>query len=85
MTRRIAVQDGLDNVRQALRASGFEITKLTEGTMSNVDGAVVTGMSINFLGDSDTQGNKFPVINAEGKTAQEIINSLQTHFDRLQA
>jgi len=83
VARRIAVQSGLTNVESALKARGFEITKFTNGTMSNVDGAVVTGMSNNFMGIADTNGNKFPIVEANGLTADEIVNSLQERFRRL--
>lgn len=82
MARRIAVEDGLLNVEQALRKEGFEVTKLTRGTMTHVDAAVVTGMSEDFLGIADTN-NKFPVVEANGMTAQEVVNSLQARFDAL--
>lgn len=76
---RIAVEDGLDQVKQALRHEGFEITKLTPGTMVRVDAAVVSGMSNNFMGIEDTDGNKFPVIDAAGKTADEIVRRIKEH------
>lgn len=80
MARRIAVEDGLANVEQALRKEGFEITKLTQGTMANVDAAVITGMSNNFLGVHDTHGNKFPVIEASGMTAREVVDTIQSRL-----
>lgn len=73
---RIAVEGGLDQVERALRQEGFEITKLTPGAMK-VDAAVVTGMSDNFMGIHDTNGNKFPVIDAAGKTADEIVRQVK--------
>lgn len=76
---RIAVEDGLDQVKQALRHEGFEITKLSPGTMVRVDAAVVSGMSNNFMGIEDTDGNKFPVIEAAGKTADEIVRRIKEH------
>lgn len=81
---RIAVEDGLENVEQALRREGFEITKITSGTMANVDAAIVTGMSNNFMGIHTTNGNKFPVIEAAGMTAHEIVQMVQQriHPDR---
>lgn len=82
MAMRVAVEDGLDNVKQALRAQGFEITKLTPGTMAGVDACVVTGMSNNFMGVEDTNGNKFPVIDAAGKTANEIVQQIQERAGR---
>lgn len=83
MARRIAVEGGLKVVEDALRARGFEVTKFTNGTMANVDGAVVTGMSNNIMGIADTDGNKFPIVEANGLTAQEIVDSLQARFQRL--
>lgn len=74
---RIAVQEGLENVKHALKSEGFEITPLTSGNMKDVDAAVVTGMSNNFMGIHDTDGNKFPVIQAAGKTADEIIRQIR--------
>lgn len=82
MARRIAVQDGLDNVKQALQESGFEVTKLTRGQMNHVDAAVITGMSNNVMGIADTDGNKFPVIEAQGMTADEIVSTIQARLDR---
>lgn len=83
MARRIAVEDGLKNVEQELRSRGFQVTKFTNGTMTNVDGAVVTGMSNNFMGIADTNGNKFPIVEANGLTAIEIADSLETRFSQL--
>lgn len=77
--KRVAVEDTLTNVEQALRDAGYEVTKMTGGTMSNVDAAVITGMSNNFLGFADTNGNKFPVLECNGKSAQEIVEDLKRH------
>ena len=83
MAKRVAVEDGLENVKRALRDHGFEITQLTAGTMTGVDAAVVTGLSNNFMGIEDTENtkgnkrNKFPVIDAAGKTADEIVRQIQ--------
>jgi len=78
MALRVAVEDGLDNVERALRDHGFEVAKLTTGTMTRVDAAVITGMSNNFLGAHDTRGNKFPVIEAAGMTAEEIVRMVKS-------
>jgi hypothetical protein len=77
VAKRIAVEDGLTPVAQALRDAGFQVTKLTQGTMANVDAAVVTGMSNNFLGVADTRGNQFPVIEAHGMTAREVVEAVR--------
>ncbi len=74
---RIAVEDGLENVKQALRAEGYKITKLSPGKMEGVGAAVVTGMSNNFMGIHDTNGNRFPVIDATGKTVDEVVRQVR--------
>ncbi|HEY3363741.1 MAG TPA: YkuS family protein [Symbiobacteriaceae bacterium] len=84
MARRIAVEDGLDNVREALRHEGFEVTKITQGTMANVDAAVITGMSNNFLGVHDTDGNKFPVIEASGMSARDVVDQIQSRLAQIE-
>jgi len=73
----IAVEGGLSQVEQALRQEGFQVTKLTPGAMTKVDAAVVSGMSDNFMGIQDTNGNKFPVIDAAGMTADEIVRQIK--------
>lgn len=85
MATRVAVEDGLTNVAQALKDKGFEVTKFTNGTMTNVDAAVVTGMSNNFMGVADTQGNKFPVIEANGMTAQEVVNTIAARLEQIRS
>jgi hypothetical protein len=82
MAKRIAVEEGLSNVVQALKAEGFEVTRITSGTMNHVDACVVTGLSSNMMGIHDTQGNRMPVIQAEGMTADEVVRQLN---DRLHA
>lgn len=74
---RVAVEDGLDNVKHALRQEGYQIVKLSPGTMDGVGAAVVTGMSNNFMGIHDTNGNRFPVIDASGMTADEVVRQVK--------
>lgn len=74
---RIAVEKGLENVKQALRSEGFEITELAPGRLSGVSAAVVTGMDSNIMGIQDTDGNPFPVIDASGKSADEIVREVR--------
>lgn len=78
MAVRVAVEDGLDHVKRALIENGFEVAKLTTGSMGNVDVAVITGISNNFLGVEDTRGNKFPVIEAAGMTAGEVVRQVKS-------
>ena len=77
MAKRIAVEEGLTNVVQALQEEGFEVTKLTEGRLPDVAAAVVSGMSNNFMGIHNTNGNRFPVIDATGKTVDEVVRQVR--------
>lgn len=78
---RVAVEEGLKNVWQALEREGITVTKLTEG-MRDIDAAVVTGLSSNVMGVHETNGNRYPVIEAAGRTAEEILSLLQSHRGR---
>jgi hypothetical protein len=81
--KRVAVEDALTNVEQALRQAGYDVTKMTGGTMSDVDAAIITGMSNDFMGFSDTRGNKIPVVEANGMSAQDVVEHLQRMEQRL--
>lgn len=81
MAKRIAVEDGLANVEQALKEQGFEVTKMTGGTMNNVAAAVITGMSRNFMGIADTNGNKVRVVEASGRTAEEVVDAVRESLE----
>lgn len=78
---RVAVEEGLENVKQALEREGISVTKLTQG-MRDIDAAVVTGLSSNVMGVYETNGNRFPIIEAAGRTAEEILSLLQSRQDR---
>ncbi|MGE5676125.1 MAG: YkuS family protein [Mycobacterium leprae] len=80
MSKRVAVEAGLDTYKEALQNAGFEIAELRQGSMPEVDAAVISGMSRNLMGICDTDGNKFPVIEATGRSAQEVIQQIR---DRL--
>jgi hypothetical protein len=77
--RMIAVDEDLTNVRQALEEAGYKVTKITNGTMTNIGACVVSGLAANALGIQNTHGNKFPVIKAAGKSANEIVQEIQAH------
>lgn len=78
MSRLVAVEDGLDPVGDALREAGYHITKLVPGHNVKLATAVVTGLSNNVLGIQETDGNRFPIIEAAGKTAREIVDMVKS-------
>jgi len=74
----IAVEDGLANVIQALHNAGFKTTPLEGTALKNVRAAVVKGDGTDYF--APDWPVKMPVINAAGRSADEIVDVLR---DRL--
>ncbi|AFQ44523.1 YkuS family protein [Desulfosporosinus meridiei] len=74
----IAVEEGLGNVIQALHNAGFKTTPLEGQPFKNVRAAVVKGDGTDILASEWSE--KMPVINASGRSADEIVDLLR---DRL--
>jgi hypothetical protein len=47
--------------------------------MTNIAACVVSGLHTNFMGFHDTHQNKFPVIDAAGMSADDVLQSLRQH------
>lgn len=75
----IAVDEHLSNVRVALEQAGYETTKIVNGTMTNVAACIISGLDTNYMGFHDSYNNKFPVIDAAGMSADEVIQALRQH------
>ena len=79
MYKMIAVEEGLNNVIQALNNAGFKTTPLEgEKLQNDVRAVVVKGDGTNIL--APEWPTKMPVINASGRSADEIVDVLR---DRL--
>lgn len=78
MYKKIAVESGLDNVIQSLNAGGYKTTPLEGEKLQNVSAAVVKGNGTSEL--APDWPVKMPVINAAGRSADEILDILR---DRL--
>lgn len=78
MYKIIAVEDGLANVTQALHNAGFKTTPLEGESLRNVRAVVVKGNGTDIL--SPEWPVKMPIINASGRSADEIVDVLR---DRL--
>jgi len=78
MYKVIAIETGLENVTQALRNAGFKTTPLEGDTLKNVRAVVVKGDGTDIL--APEWSVKLPVINAAGRSADEIVDVLR---DRL--
>jgi len=74
----IAVETGLENVIQVLKAGGFKTTPLEGEKLQNVSAAVVKGDETSII--APDWPVKMPVINASGRSADEILDILK---DRL--
>ncbi|MFS0840060.1 YkuS family protein [Paenibacillus sp. 1P03SA] len=70
---KIAVEDTLSSVKQALQSSGYEVTSLNQA-----DGAscvVISGLDQNVMGFADAVTSA-SVINAHGLTDEEIVQEV---------
>ncbi len=71
----IAVEEGLSGaVRDALTREGYDLVK--PGSGSKVDATIITGLDMNVMGMQDIV-NRQPVIDARGKTADQILSDLK--------
>ena len=72
---RVAVEEGLEDVRQAIEDAGWEAVGLEDAELDEVDAVVCTGMDDDFLGDESTL-TEVPVISADGLSADEVVRRL---------
>ncbi len=72
---RVAIEEGLEDVRQAIEDAGWEAIDLEEAALDEVDAVVCTGMDDDLLGD-ETTSTEVPVISADGLTAEEVVRRL---------
>lgn len=71
---KVAVENSLSNIKEALRNSGFEVVG-----MDNAAGCsccVVSGQDDNMMGIADTY-TQASVINCEGMTPDEVVRQVQ--------
>ncbi len=82
MHKKVAVEKDLHNVKQYFEKQGFQVDTIhdteldTIGTVSEYDAIIISGLNKDFLGIEDTN-TKAPIINAAGKTAEEIFNRVK--------
>ena len=80
MNKRIAVEDTLSDVAQALQSKGYEVVSLKqESDASGCDCCVVSGQDQNVMGmqSVSTQGS---VINADGMTADQVCQQVDSRY-----
>ncbi|MGM0846169.1 MAG: YkuS family protein [Bacillota bacterium] len=78
MSRRIGVEESLQNVVQALREKGHDVVELKqESDAQDCDCCVLTGLDSNVMGIANvvTQGS---VIEANGLSADEVCQQVES-------
>lgn len=77
MKKRIAVEQSLTNVTEALREKGYDVVDLKSAEdVKNCAACVVTGIDSNVMGTHDT-ATKAPVIEANGLSADEVCREIE--------
>lgn len=76
---RIAVSETLSNISQYLMNQGYDVITFNQNIPNQqIDAAILSGENENLMGMMEE--GKFPIINAEGLTADEIIQQLQNRI-----
>ncbi|MPL58691.1 hypothetical protein SDC9_04233 [bioreactor metagenome] len=73
----IAIEKNLKNLFEVLETEGYEVVPLESADMDTVDAVVVSGADSNLMNMQDTV-TAVPVINASGKTANDILEELDS-------
>jgi hypothetical protein len=71
----IAVENTLSTLADILETKGYETVDLNDSNLMGIDAIIVSGTDINILNIQDSLAD-VPVINATGKTFNEIIEEL---------
>lgn len=72
----IAVEKNLGNIVDVLETEGYDVVSLESADFDSVDAIVVSGADINLMNMQEA-ATAVPVINASGKTANEILVELE--------
>jgi hypothetical protein len=71
---RIAVEPTLTDVKDLLQQNGHEVVSMDN--IANAECCVISGQDNNVMGMANTATNA-SVINAEGKTARQVLDQIQ--------
>jgi len=81
-TRLIAVEETLTPVAEALRGEGYSVVGLREADLREAEAVVVSGQDDNVMGIQD-RATPVPVINAEGRRADEVVREVEERLGPL--
>lgn len=77
MTKRVAVEQSLTNVSEALRQKGYEVVDMKSShDAENCSCCVVSGVDSNVMGMQDVS-TKASVIEASGLSADEVCRQVE--------
>lgn len=77
MTKKIAVEQSLTNISEALREKGYTVVDLQSAAdAENCSACVVSGVDSNVMGMQDAV-TAAPVIEASGLTADEVCQHVE--------
>ena len=77
MTKRVAVEQALTNVSEALRQKGYEVVDMKSAhDAENCSCCVVSGVDSNVMGMQDVS-TKASVIEASGLSADEVCRQVE--------
>lgn len=80
MKRKVAIEDSLTNISNYLRNQGLQVSNLSnERNFDSCDAVIISGQDENFMGMNDT-ATKTMVINAVGKTPEDIYNHINNNI-----
>lgn len=83
---KIGIERSLNNVKEHLEQNNLQTVVMNDSkkdskrALKKYDAIVVSGQDTNFLGMQDTM-TKTPVINAEGKTVEEVYNEINSRLE----
>ncbi|WP_019532622.1 YkuS family protein [Paenibacillus ginsengihumi] len=72
---RIAVENSLQSVKEALQQSGHDVVSMEGGGLEGCDCCVISGQDKNVMGMAET-ATQASVINAQGMTAEEVLQQV---------
>lgn len=70
MSKVIAIEEGVMNLKPYIENEGFQVVKMKEG--QNADAYIISGLDENVTGDMTRAGEVF-LINARGRQPDEIM------------
>ncbi|MBU8878363.1 YkuS family protein [Bacillus sp. FJAT-29790] len=77
MAKKIAVEQSLTNVTDALREKGYDVVDLKSAAdVENCSACVVSGIDSNFMGMQDVS-TQAPIIEASGLSADEVCRQVE--------